>query len=467
MTFIFFPEIAKDFQSGAFWKAFFILGCSVGVGLMGLWDDIRDLSPRFKLMGQLVFALAFTFFGFRFHILHVPGLHPVELGLLSVPVTVFWILAVVNALNMVDGVDGLAGTLAAGSLVLLAGATSLVESGMGLILALGALGAVLGFLPSNWKPARIYLGDAGSGGIGMFLACSLVALGQGFGEEIPFKSQYFGQPFYYQIVIATLMVSYPVLEITLSVMRRLLRGKPVWRADQGHIHHRLKKMGWQPQGICLLALGLTVLPGLAALTTIAKYHGWAAFFLLLYGLIVGFGLSVLGFLDFLKPKLLDNLRPHYQIAHHFISMQKIKISLASTREEVLALVDQVCHEMGVRGYRFIILSDPELKGGLDYTHNFDPTRLSQLEGAQGLMDKVRLPQGVGGAEWMFEPQTSQEELDVEYRVLLVEFMRIALERAATLGRHQTTLEIPSVVAFPQRHMSGHHLRSRGRKGKLS
>ncbi len=449
-------------------KALFILGPTLGVALVGLLDDVRNLSARYKFMGQAVFALAFTFFGFQFQVLHLPGLPPVSLGLLSVPVTAFWILSVVNGFNMIDGVDGLAAAAGAGSLVLLAVASTYTENSLELLLALGALGALLGFLPFNWKPASIYLGDAGSGAMGMFLACSLVALGQGYGRPLPDGAPNWGQPFLYQILTVTLLVAYPAAEILLSVTRRLLRGRPVWRADKGHIHHRLLNLGWQPQGICLAALGFTLLPGLAALTTLAKYHGWAAFILVLMGLILGFGLSALGFLDFLKPNLIDRLRPHYQIAHHFISMQKIKLTLAGSREDVLALVDQACQELGVKSYRLIVMADEKLQGGVDYTHNFDPTRLSELEPSQrGPVDRVQLSGGLGGAEWMFEPQSAEGELDVEYRVLLSEFMREALEKTAQLGRHQATLELPSVVAFPQRHVSGHHLRKRNHNEKSS
>ena len=228
-------------------KAFVILSASLGVGLVGLWDDIRNLRPRYKLMGQLVFALAFAFFGFRFEVLHLPGLPPVHLGLLAVPLTVFWILSVVNAFNLVDGLDGLATTVAAGSLTLLAGAAAIVGNSMELVLAVGALGAVLGFLPFNWRPASIYLGDAGSGGLGMFLACSLVALGQSYGQAPAGANQYFGQPFFYQLFIATLLVAYPAIEISLSVARRLLHGRSIASADRGHIHHRLLKPDGRPK----------------------------------------------------------------------------------------------------------------------------------------------------------------------------------------------------------------------------
>jgi UDP-GlcNAc:undecaprenyl-phosphate/decaprenyl-phosphate GlcNAc-1-phosphate transferase len=460
LTFWLFGKLEDSFTLRGFLKAFLILGCSLGVALVGLLDDLRNLSARFKMMGQLVFALAFAFSGFQFHVLHVPGFHPADLGLLSLPVTVFWILAVVNAFNMIDGVDGLAATVSAVSLTLLAALTTFTGNGMELILALGALGAVLGFLPFNWRPAKIYLGDAGSGGLGMFLACSLVALGQKLGGGLS-NSSLMGQPFFYQILIVTLLVAYPALEIITSVFRRVLHGRPAWRADKGHIHHRLQHLGWKAQRICLAALGLSLLPGLAALATVSKEHGWAALFLVLCSLVLGWGLTQLGYLQFLDPKAMDRLRPHYQIAHHFISMQKVKLSLATTREDVLTLLEQACEELGVKAYRLIVRPDDKLKGGLDYTHSFDPTRLSAMEiESQGIVDRVRLPRGKGGAEWMFEASTVEEDLDVEYQVLISELMKAALERAAEVGKNLEILEMPSVVGFSHGHVSGHHLRKR-------
>src|SRR5581483_219535 len=289
--YFFFAGSSDAYTFKGFMKAFFVLFPAMGVGLVGLWDDVSDINPRYKFMGQFLFAVAFSIFGFRFEVLHIPGLPPTSLGLLSIPATVFWILAIVNAFNMIDGVDGLAASVSAASLVLMAFDAGLVGSTVQLILILGLLGAVLGFLPFNWKPAKVYLGDMGSGFLGMFIACSLVGLGQGFGKTIPMNGPTLGQPYFYQIIIATLIVAYPAMEIILSVIRRLLRGRPIWRADKGHIHHRLLHEGWTPQSICLMALALTFLPGFAALTTVAKYHGLATWSLALFGLLIGLGLS--------------------------------------------------------------------------------------------------------------------------------------------------------------------------------
>src|SRR5665213_807464 len=441
-------------------KALFILGAASGMVLVGLWDDIKNIRPRYKLIGQVLFALLFTLFGFCFQILHIPGLPPVHLGLLCVPLTVFWIVAVVNAFNMIDGVDGLAGTVAAGSLFLLAVASALMGNVMGLMLAVMVLGAVIGFLFYNWKPAKIYLGDAGSGGLGMFLACSLVAVGQTYGQSSynP-EANSFNQPFKYLIVIITLLIGYPVLEIILSVLRRFVNGRPIASADRGHLHHRFLKAGWTVPEICWTALGLTFIPGLAALAIIDRQYGWAIWFLFACGLILGLCLSTLGFLDFLKPKFRFFLRPHYQIAHHFISIQKIKLTLAATRKDVLTIVNQACQEMGVESYRLMVRADKKGKGGLDYNRRWESTRhLGMKTVLPGSTDNVKLSGNLGDAHWLFEPPTDQEELDIEYRVLISEFMREALHAAVRLGKNQETLELPSTAPLPAAAVSSQALK---------
>src|SRR5581483_9808899 len=137
-----------------------------------------------------------------------PGFAPYALpAFVGIPLTVFWILSIINAFNMVDGVDGLATSVATASLFMLATAAALLGNGLQTGAALAMAGALLGFLFFNWKPARIYLGDSGSGGLGMFVAASLLGLGKTtpffFNNDPHPTSQ---QPFEYQIIILTLLV---------------------------------------------------------------------------------------------------------------------------------------------------------------------------------------------------------------------------------------------------------------------
>lgn len=428
----------------------------------GLADDIFNLKPLAKLAGQAVIALLFSTLAFRFEVLHLPGFHPYALSAyLGVPLTVFWILSVVNAFNLIDGMDGLAVSVAAVSFFLIAAASAMLGQDVSTALALVMLGVIFGFLFYNWKPARIYLGDSGSTGLGMFLAAMLLAIGHKtpflFREEYPDN---IGQPFHYQIIVLTLFVAYPALEIGLSVARRLFRGKPIYRGDQGHIHHRFIKKGWSVQAIVVTAMTVSFLPGLAALAALMNEHGWAAWFFGLSCLVLGLGMPLLGFLDFLQPHAITRSRPHFLIANHFINMQKLKLQLSHSMEEVIVLVNQACHEFGVQGYRIFVVPNAEGKGGCHFSweQSLEEQRehlgyLHTERQNQELVvfkDHATLEDHQGEAFWIFEPHAKEEELDVEYRVLIHEFMTSILKKIEDLGpaAHVT---MPRVIHFPQSH----------------
>jgi UDP-N-acetylmuramyl pentapeptide phosphotransferase/UDP-N-acetylglucosamine-1-phosphate transferase len=432
--------------------------------LLALWgavDDVFHLSSRTKFAGQFVVAFMFAILGYRFEVLHLPGFQPYDMpDWMAVGLTVFWILAILNAFNMVDGVDGLASSVCLVTFLFIASVAAFFDNGGELAFALAALGAVTGFLFFNWKPAQIYLGDSGSSGLGMLIAGSLIALGHSdpLFQAGPVSKPY--QPFHYQIILVSFFAAYPVLEINLSVFRRLLRSRPIHLADQGHIHHRLLKKGWNSFGIIGVAILVSLLPGLGALSTIMGLKGWGAWYLVLSALILGLGLPVLGFLDFLAPRFLTTLRPHYRIAHHFISMQKIKLSMATSREEVLTLVEQACQELGVHSYRLLVLPDEDRTGGLDYKHSFNPSAFVDHKNAQSAIDRVKLMSGKAAADWVFDPRREEEELDMEYRILISEFMKASLESIARLGRGQNTLELKSLSPLPRHKVSGNQLRKR-------
>ena len=464
-------------------KTTVILVPALGVMAVGLWDDCRNIAPRTKFVGQLVFALLFAQFGFRFEMLHVPGLPATDLPpLFAVPLTAFWIVSIINAFNMVDGVDGLAASVGASSLFLIAIGSAYLGSEALMTLSLCLLGAVLGFLYHNWKPAKVYLGDAGSNGLGMFVAAALLAMGKGRPIFMhPDHLAGIDWPFRYQVFVLTLMVAHPVLEICLSVARRMFRGKPITRADNGHIHHRLVNIGLRAPQICLIAVGASLLPGMAALSLISRHLGWATWLLALSGMIFGVSISVLGFLKFLDPKAMEHLRPHYRIAHHFIEMQKIKLTQVDDRREVLALINGTCREFGVQSYRFFILQDNLGKGGLDYAYDWVPLQqkeyLNFIKRADGskpeapISDRYEMPNHRGEAQWTFQPNLrlnegphqDDSELDVEYRVLVHDFMKEALEAALRVGKGRETLLVPAVAPISGQGLRGHALR---RKVKL-
>ena len=407
-------------------KAVWIMGLTLIMMLLGLADDIHNLRARYKLALQMVMVTLFAIFGFHFETLHIPGIMPYELGLLAVPVTVFWMLAVVNAFNLIDGVDGLLVTVASGSLLALIAASTWLGDYVPAILSLAVLGALAAFIIYNWNPARMYLGDAGSAAIGMFLATALVCMAQpgAVGGK---------QPYLYQMIIATMVVAYPALEITLSVMRRLFRGQPITRADKGHIHHRLLRLGFGSQGVCATAGLANALLAFAAFSIITLHHGRAVWLLGFAVLMLGTGLPVLGFFNFMLPSEISRKRPHYQIAHHFISMQRIKLKLTQHSDEVLKLMQGTLREFSVHMFRMELnfRDRPLWKFEWAARDNVDDQD-GKIQKKEIFMDRVRLSNKRGHAVWSFETGIPDEELDTEHRVLVSEFMEDIMSRLLEL-----------------------------------
>ncbi len=225
-----------------------------GGGLLfavGLIDDLRDTRAIVKLLAQVAAGLIVYSAGLRIEAISVPFFSPVQLGMLSLPATLFWMVLVTNAVNLIDGMDGLAG-----GVVVLAGGTlfimSVIEDNvLAAVLLACIVGATMGFLAYNVNPATIFLGDAGSLTLGFLLALTAVHSSQ--------KSYTL-----FSIVAAMMALGLPIFDLSLAVVRRFLSGQPIFRADQHHVHHRLLRMGLsQSQSVVVLFAGAIVLEGLA------------------------------------------------------------------------------------------------------------------------------------------------------------------------------------------------------------
>jgi UDP-GlcNAc:undecaprenyl-phosphate GlcNAc-1-phosphate transferase len=200
-----------------------------------LLDDIKNLSPVLRLGAQFVVALIAFHGGVQVHGLTNPlsaigPYHYIALGWWSAPLTIIWIMAITNAMNWLDGLDGLvAGVAALAGLTIMIGAAT---TGIPLVaLAAGALaGACLGFLPFNFNPARIFMGDTGAMFLGYMLAC-IAVIG-------PFKSATA-----IAVFVPLLVLGVPIFDTVTGIARRLAAGKSPLAPDRGHIHHRLIDRG--------------------------------------------------------------------------------------------------------------------------------------------------------------------------------------------------------------------------------
>ena len=204
----------------------------MAICLVGLLDDIYDIRPIAKLGAQIAVAFFTVYFGGEIEYTTVFGFS-FHLGIFAFPITVIWILLIVNAVNLIDGLDGLAsGVCAMESFALLV--TSLIMGNSTCAVASAAIcGATLGFLPYNVHRATIFMGDAGSMLIGYIMACISV-----FGL---FKSQAI-----FSIVVPALIFALPVMDTVFAFCRRIAKGGNPFKADKQHLHHKLLYNGFTP-----------------------------------------------------------------------------------------------------------------------------------------------------------------------------------------------------------------------------
>jgi UDP-GlcNAc:undecaprenyl-phosphate/decaprenyl-phosphate GlcNAc-1-phosphate transferase len=248
---------------------------------IGLLDDVFQIPPMYKLMGQLLGAVLAWCSGI--HLSSIGG-HDLP-AVLSFLLTTVWIVACCNAVNLIDGVDGLAAGVG-----LFAVVTTLIAAlfhhNIDLALATAPLaGALLGFLRYNFSPASIFLGDCGSLTLGFLLGCYGVVWSEKSTTVLS--------------MIAPLMVLFvPLLDVVLAVIRRFLHKQPIFSADRGHIHHKLLSRGLSPWQVVLILYGFCGLAGIAGLTLTAtrtQYHGFVVIVVILAAWL---GIQHLGYTEF-------------------------------------------------------------------------------------------------------------------------------------------------------------------------
>ncbi len=231
-----------------------LLGAVIIV-VLGIFDDIYNLSAKFKFVVQIIAALVAVLSGNVIATLSNPNIFSENpywnLGWLAIPVTVIWIVAITNAVNLIDGLDGLAcgvSTISSLTLVVIA----LVCSAGDVAILMAALaGGCLGFLPYNLNPAKIFMGDTGSTFLGFILAVVSV---QGLFKFYTIIS--FAVPF--------LMLGLPIFDTCFAFLRRIARGQSPMQADRSHVHHRLIDMGFnQKQAVAVLYI-ISAILGLSA-----------------------------------------------------------------------------------------------------------------------------------------------------------------------------------------------------------
>lgn len=233
-----------------------LLGLIIAGGLillLGIMDDKRKFTAKYKLLFQILIVVFIYFTGFKIDILTNPFGEALDLGVLSFPITLIWFLFIINSFNLIDGLDGLAiGISLIAALVLIAVAlqfNNLLVVALSLILT----GSSAAFLRFNFYPAKIFMGDTGS----MFLGLNLAAISViGSGEYKGITTM--------TLIIPVIVLIIPVTDTVLTVFRRIKRKKHIFQADKEHLHHKMMELGFSQKNIALISYFITFLFGLIA-----------------------------------------------------------------------------------------------------------------------------------------------------------------------------------------------------------
>lgn len=252
---------------------------------LGIVDDLWSMSARYKLVGQVLIATAVYAAGLRVTELSLPFAGVLELPTaIGFVFTAAWIVGITNAFNLIDGMDGLAAGAAIFALVTMC-AVAIVNGQTGTAwLTIALAGAALGFLLYNFHPATIFLGDSGS----LFLGYMLGATGLMSSQKSPTAVA---------VAVPIIALGLPVMDTLIAVVRRFLRGQPIFAADRGHIHHRLLNVGNSPRRVALMlyaACAFLAISGVALLTL----PEFQVVVLIVIGLGIGLGIQQLRILEF-------------------------------------------------------------------------------------------------------------------------------------------------------------------------
>lgn len=223
--------------------------------ITGLIDDIKEISPKMKILGMTIASLIIYYVAeIRMSMIDLPFIGEVELGIWSFPLTIIWIIGITNAVNLIDGLDGLASGVSSISLITIGIIAYFFLNTQNIeisIMIFALVAAILGFLPYNYFPASIYLGDTGALFLGFMISVmSLYGL-----KNVTFIS----------FIIPLVILGVPVTDTFFAIIRRRLEKKPISEADKDHIHHRLMVLGFDHKQTVKIIYAITFIFSLISL----------------------------------------------------------------------------------------------------------------------------------------------------------------------------------------------------------
>jgi UDP-GlcNAc:undecaprenyl-phosphate GlcNAc-1-phosphate transferase len=410
--------------------------------VVGLVDDFLDIPVLVKIVAEIVAGLVLWVGGIR--ILHLTSLfNNHQFGAtVSALLTVLWVLLISNAFNLIDGLDGLAAGSALFSTLTVFVVSLVTHNSMQGLLAAILAGAILGFLRYNFNPATIYLGDCGSLFIGTLLAgITLTGTTQQKSSTL--------------IAVAIPLVAFglPVVETSVSVIRRFLCGQPIFLADREHIHHKLLDRGWSHRQVVVVLYGVSAIFGLLSLALLTPGQAPLAIVFLVLGTGIVVGVQKLGYNEFVEIG---------RVARRAVDQKLIIVNNLAVRRgaERLAGCDDWKEMIEVLQYTFInndfdnFKIVVKAKGNASIAFGYEWNRpVPRLDHDRELSERWSLCLNLLGpkGEWngsleLFRHDSSVLLLDIN---LLTGDLKIALERACQRALAGEDMRSRSALGSPQ------------------
>ena len=270
----------------------------VAIAVTGVLDDTKTLTWWQQLLGQVTAAVIVVSFGIRIEHLDIPFLYRIGLNdVFSTIVTIVWIVGVINSINLIDGLDGLSSGISLISCISLLIIFLMNDSPMiATIIVTAMSGALVGFLPFNFSPAKTFIGDTGSNFLGFMLAVvSILGVAKTYTAAV--------------IVLPVIVLGLPIFDVLFAIIRRIAKGKSikaVFKPDKGHLHHKLVAKGFTPKQAVLILYGLSASLGMFAIILFDSGIWKALSFLLMIIATVAIGYRNFEKEKDSRPKLTDS-----------------------------------------------------------------------------------------------------------------------------------------------------------------
>lgn len=328
---------------------FLYFGGGLAISLLGLVDDIKGVNAKIKLLFQIVIAFLATQHGALVESLPMPW-GRLELGIFSYALTIFWIIGIINAFNLIDGMDGLSSGITLFSsltIAMLAIANGYLPTAL---VALALAGAVTGFLIYNFNPARIFMGDSGSMFIGYILAV------------LSLRSQSKAHAVV-SIMVPIIAMGLPILDTTLAFMRRIMRHQSIFAADKQHIHHFLLSLGFNQRKTVLILYAISVTFTILSMLMIFNKNIDTFLIVLVFAIIIFVIITKLGYIEMIYGKF--RVKKENSLEKHLENFFINKISLQEN--------ENIFSELPIKGFDIIDVKGKNLfsQGEKDKINFFD------------------------------------------------------------------------------------------------